>query len=111
MLEIFNEDCMELMSRYPDGYFDLAIVDPPYGGGVSRTAQSQRDDSPSIRRTLRPIPGSPGRFGGRFDKYRNSKKKKTIHATGGRFAKYDKQEGGGSLSDGRNMGVEVWRRH
>jgi site-specific DNA-methyltransferase (adenine-specific) len=22
---------MELMSRYPDGYFDLAIVDPPYG--------------------------------------------------------------------------------
>lgn len=23
---------MELMARYPDGYFDLAIVDPPYGG-------------------------------------------------------------------------------
>jgi site-specific DNA-methyltransferase (adenine-specific) len=22
---------MELMSRYPDNYFDLAIVDPPYG--------------------------------------------------------------------------------
>ena len=22
---------MELMARYPDGYFDLAIVDPPYG--------------------------------------------------------------------------------
>jgi site-specific DNA-methyltransferase (adenine-specific) len=22
---------MELMSRYPDGYFELAIVDPPYG--------------------------------------------------------------------------------
>jgi len=27
---ITNEDCMELMSRYPDGYFELAIVDPPY---------------------------------------------------------------------------------
>lgn len=26
-----NEDCMELMSRYPDKHFDLAIVDPPYG--------------------------------------------------------------------------------
>ena len=25
------EDNMELMARYPDGYFDLAIVDPPYG--------------------------------------------------------------------------------
>jgi len=24
---------MELMSRYPDNYFDLAIVDPPYGLG------------------------------------------------------------------------------
>lgn len=24
---------MELMARYPDGYFDLAIVDPPYGIG------------------------------------------------------------------------------
>lgn len=28
---ITNEDNMELMSRYPDNYFDLAIVDPPYG--------------------------------------------------------------------------------
>ena len=24
---------MELMARYPDGWFDLAIVDPPYGIG------------------------------------------------------------------------------
>lgn len=24
-------DCMDLMARYPDGYFDLAIVDPPFG--------------------------------------------------------------------------------
>lgn len=29
--EVFNEDCMLGMSRYPDKYFDLAIVDPPYG--------------------------------------------------------------------------------
>ena len=27
-----NVDCMEGMKRYPDKYFDLAIVDPPYGG-------------------------------------------------------------------------------
>ncbi len=27
------EDNMELMSRYPDNHFDLAIVDPPYGLG------------------------------------------------------------------------------
>lgn len=29
--KIFNEDCIEVMKRYPDKYFDLAIVDPPYG--------------------------------------------------------------------------------
>jgi site-specific DNA-methyltransferase (adenine-specific) len=31
--QVTNEDCMELMSRYPDKYFELAIVDPPYGLG------------------------------------------------------------------------------
>lgn len=30
-LTITNEDNMQLMSRYPDNYFELAIVDPPYG--------------------------------------------------------------------------------
>jgi site-specific DNA-methyltransferase (adenine-specific) len=30
-IQITNEDNMELMARYPDNYFDLAIVDPPYG--------------------------------------------------------------------------------
>ena len=30
-IQITNEDNMELMKRYPDNYFDLAIVDPPYG--------------------------------------------------------------------------------
>ena len=34
MIKITNEDNMELMSRYPDNYFDLAIVDPPYGIGL-----------------------------------------------------------------------------
>lgn len=29
--EYYNMDCMELMAKYPDKHFDLAIVDPPYG--------------------------------------------------------------------------------
>jgi site-specific DNA-methyltransferase (adenine-specific) len=33
-MKITNEDNMELMSRYEDNYFDLAIVDPPYGIGL-----------------------------------------------------------------------------
>jgi site-specific DNA-methyltransferase (adenine-specific) len=31
MIQITNEDNMEVMARYEDNYFDLAIVDPPYG--------------------------------------------------------------------------------
>jgi len=31
MLDIRNIDCMELMAQFEDKYFDLAIVDPPYG--------------------------------------------------------------------------------
>lgn len=29
----YNMDCMEGMKQFPDKYFDLAIVDPPYGDG------------------------------------------------------------------------------
>ena len=28
----YNMDCMEGMKEFPDKFFDLAIVDPPYGG-------------------------------------------------------------------------------
>tara|TARA_R100000773_G_C4172051_1_gene85341 strand:+ start:90 stop:713 length:624 start_codon:yes stop_codon:yes gene_type:complete len=30
-MKITNEDNMQLMARYQDNHFDLAIVDPPYG--------------------------------------------------------------------------------
>lgn len=39
MLNITNEDNMALMARYPDNYFDLAIVDPPYGIGIAKSGQ------------------------------------------------------------------------
>lgn len=37
MLEpgFWNMDCMEGMKDFPDGFFDLAIVDPPYGISVA----------------------------------------------------------------------------
>jgi site-specific DNA-methyltransferase (adenine-specific) len=34
-MNITNEDNMQLMARYQDNYFDLAIVDPPYAIGAS----------------------------------------------------------------------------
>lgn len=33
--KLYNLDCMEGMKDFPDKYFDLAIVDPPYGIGAS----------------------------------------------------------------------------
>lgn len=35
MLEsgFYNMDCMDGMREFPDKFFDLAIVDPPYGIG------------------------------------------------------------------------------
>jgi site-specific DNA-methyltransferase (adenine-specific) len=34
MNELYNMDCMEGMKQFPDKYFELAIVDPPYGIGM-----------------------------------------------------------------------------
>lgn len=34
--ELYNECCMAGMARYPDKYFDLAIVDPPYFDGPNK---------------------------------------------------------------------------
>jgi len=31
----YNMDCMEGMKQFPDDYFNLAIVDPPYGSGLT----------------------------------------------------------------------------
>lgn len=45
-INLHNCDCMDLMAQYPDNYFELAIVDPPYGigedGGKQRTRGSKK---------------------------------------------------------------------
>ena len=33
---LYNTDCMEAMREFPDKFFDLAIVDPPYGIGADK---------------------------------------------------------------------------
>lgn len=72
MLEngFYNMDCMQGMKEFPDGYFDLAIVDPPYGGGSDDyTAQTQR-------------------FGGWFPRYFDKEKQKElkVERRGGKWA-------------------------
>ena len=40
--EVFNEDCIQVMKRYPDKFFDLACIDPPYGIGHSLLSGEKR---------------------------------------------------------------------
>ena len=47
MLDIRNIDCMELMKQYEDNYFDLAIVDPPYGIGEDGGKQIEWKSRPN----------------------------------------------------------------
>lgn len=35
--EAYNVDCIEYMRSLPDGYFDLAVCDPPFGKGNDDT--------------------------------------------------------------------------
>ena len=39
----YNLDCMQGMREFPDKYFDLAVVDPPYGIGESGGKNYTRD--------------------------------------------------------------------
>ena len=66
MLKLTNEDCMDLMSRYDDNYFDLAIVDPPYGIGQHKAA---------------------GKRNNGFQKYIHQKKNWDIQAPDGEYFK------------------------
>lgn len=50
-LSLFHADCMEIMKQYPDKYFDLAIVDPPYG--IGEASGQERQTIPAVKKFLR----------------------------------------------------------
>lgn len=43
----YNMDCMEGMKQFPDKYFDLAIVDPPYGININCSMGRRKGDKKS----------------------------------------------------------------
>jgi len=45
--EVYLMDCMELMAKYPDNYFDLAVVDPPYGIGMDNQKVRTKPNRPN----------------------------------------------------------------
>lgn len=53
---VFNEDCMIGMARFPDKYFDLAVVDPPYFSGPERRSYYGSEVSTqNVRRVKYPV--------------------------------------------------------
>ena len=64
MSEFICGDCMEYLPKYPDGYFDLAITDPPYGGGsqlMQQSSDTSTDDlANALTATSRTLRGGAG---------------------------------------------------
>lgn len=103
MNQTFNMDCMEYMKTLPDKYFDLAVVDPPYGGGADVDA-FERDEKGAHfvgrgrSKKYALIGGGANwenkersRFGGTFDKYKIGDNNICAERTGGTWAhKYGK---------------------
>ena len=54
-----NCDCMEYMRSLPDKAFDLAVVDPPYGGGCSQSVKAERETGSTAE--LLTTKANPGR--------------------------------------------------
>ena len=53
MIQLLHIDCMDYMATLPDGAFDLAIVDPPYGrgedGGTNRSGNVKQKNGTVLR--------------------------------------------------------------
>lgn len=86
----YNMDCMEGMKQFPDKYFDLAIVDPPYGGGSPEyDAQKQR-------------------YGGHFQRY--AKENVKVERTGRQWAeKYGKKIASWDVAPSNEYFEELFR--
>lgn len=56
--KLYNMDCMKGLKEIPDKFFDLAVVDPPYGGGCSQFSNVERErertNCKADTQTLRP---------------------------------------------------------
>ena len=50
MNEAYNIDCMEYMRNVPDGYFDIAVCDPPYGIKINESIGRRKGDAHSGRK-------------------------------------------------------------
>lgn len=62
--KVFCMDCMEALKTFPNKFFDLAVVDPPYGDGTDPDTHTARELAREAQ-----VP-QWNRFGERFDRYK-----------------------------------------
>lgn len=87
----YNMDCMQGMKEFPDNYFDLAIVDPPYGNGNENyDAKTQR-------------------YGGIFSRYFQDNKKDVKRTGGSWSAKYGKNINEWDVAPSEDYFAELFR--
>lgn len=48
--DVYQMDCLKALKQYPDNYFDLAVVDPPYGIGIDGQKPSLNNKNPKHNR-------------------------------------------------------------
>lgn len=97
----YNMDCMEAMRSFPDGFFELAIVDPPYGdagnsgGGTTASAGCSTDTN------------APNPSGGVS---RQVASRGGLERTGGTWAaKYEKKIIAWDVAPGDDYFIELFR--
>lgn len=97
----YNEDCLPRMKEYPDNFFDLAVVDPPYGDAGGGT-----DCRPSSQFTTEDGAGTPqkSRGGGGTGSVNASTGTRTRHYTFG-LRKKDK-----NYENRRHLGREICKK-
>jgi hypothetical protein len=44
LISLYNGDCLQALKQYDDNHFDIAIVDPPYGIGISSNPFRQKHE-------------------------------------------------------------------
>ena len=86
----YNMDCLKAMSEMPDKYYDLAVVDPPYGNALT-------DEVWGVTYW--------NRFGQRFDRY-----KQDVERRGGQWAtKYGKKIIDWDIAPGKEYFKQLFR--
>lgn len=87
-------DCLEGMKQFPDGFFNLAIVDPPYGGGFT--------DNGGCKGWFTKYHSNGKNIGGGYDSEDDLTATKKMTRTGGTWAtKYGKKSLRGTLPRSR----------